>query len=736
VNARLIRLINVSIAVLALVVLVLVYWYAYRPLPKVAGKLAAPTRRPATITRDSLGIPHIQAQNAADAYFLEGYAMAQDRLWQMDMLRRFGSGQLAEVSGPSMVEVDRTTRRLRMRAIAEAQTARLPPSDRMAFLEFARGVNYFVESNRSRLPLEYSTPGHQFSPRPWVAADSLAIGMVMCRDLTDTAKDDIDKGNLMSKAPADRVRTLFPATLGQALSPGSNAWAVSGSHTVSGHPILANDTHLGIRIPSIWYEVHLKSPEMNVEGMTIAGLPGVVIGHNESIAWGVTNLSGDYMDVYREQIDLTTGHYVYQGQTVGAQLEREEIGVYGDRPVTVETWVTRHGPVVYADGGNAYSVRWAAADGFGYPFPDINRAHDWPTFRAAVSKLWGPPQNFIYADREGHIGYQASGAAPIRKGFSGDVPLSGTSGEQEWAGYVPYEELPSILDPPSGIVATANQNPFPAGFPYEVTGAFADRYRIEQIRARLNAKPKLAVEDMLAIEKDVYSAYHHYLASRIVAAAAKKGSSGEVAEAVAVLKPWNGQMDKDEAAPFITDLVNAQMGRWLVLALAPKVEVVRLPRPQVIEGLLRTQPPGWAPNNDWDAWLLARLQDALAEGRKRQGSPLKRWKWGDALSWTIAHPVGNVAPLVRAFFNIGPVAMSGASTTVKQTGHNFGPSMRMVVDWGALEKSALVLPGGESGNVASSHYKDQWETYYRGSALPWAFNTYEPKEVLQVTPMP
>lgn len=725
-----------SIAVLALVVLVLVYWFAYRPLPIVSGKLAAPTRRPATITRDALGIPHIQAQDAQDVYFLEGYAMAQDRLWEMDMLRRFGSGQLAEVSGASMVEVDKITRRLRMREIAEAQGARLPASDRMAFLEFARGVNYFIASNHSRLPLEYSIPGHEFSPRPWVAADSLAIGMVMFRDLTDTARDDIEKGNLMSKAPEERVRTLYPATLGQALSPGSNAWAVSGSRTASGHPILANDTHLGIRIPSIWYEVHLKSPEMNVEGLTITGLPGVVVGHNESIAWGVTNLSADYMDVYREQINLNTGRYVSQGQTAAAQLDRQEIGVYGARPVTLETWVTRHGPVVYSDGGNAYSVRWTATDGFGYPFPDINRAQDWPAFHAAVGKYWGPPQNFIYADRAGHIGYQASGGMPIRKGFSGDVPLSGASGQQEWGGYVPYEEMPSMLDPPSGIVATANQNPFPAGFPYEVNGVFADRYRIEQIRARLNAKSKLTVEDMLAIEKDVYSAYHHYVASRIVAAAAKKGTKGELAEAVGVLKTWNGQMEKDEAAPFITDLAHTEMARWLVRALAPKVDVLRLPRPQVIQGLLRTQPPGWVPNNDWDAWLLARLQDALLEGRKRQGSPLTRWKWGEALSWTIAHPVGNEIPLVRGFFNIGPVAMSGAATTVKQTGHNFGPSMRMVVDWGALEKSAIVLPGGESGSVASSHYKDQWEAYYTGRALPWAFNSYEPKDVLQVTPMP
>ena len=344
--------------------------------------------------------------------------------------------------------------------------------------------------------------GHGLRPIP------LAIGMVMFRDLTDTARDDIEKGNLMSKAPEERVRTLYPATLGQALSPGSNAWAVSGSRTASGHPILANDTHLGIRIPSIWYEVHLKSPEMNVEGLTITGLPGVVVGHNESICVGRNEpqrrLHGC---LSREQINLNTGRYVSQGQTAAAQLDRQEIGVYGARPVTLETWVTRHGPVVYSDGGNAlHSVRWTATDGFGYPFPDINRAQDWPAFHAAVGKYWGPPQNFIYADRAGHIGYQASGGMPIRKGFSGDVPLSGASGQQEWGGYVPYEEMPSMLDPPSGIVATAKPESFSrSAFRTKSTGCLPTAIVSSKYGRASTPNQKLTVEDMLAIEKDVYS---------------------------------------------------------------------------------------------------------------------------------------------------------------------------------------------------------------------------------------
>ena len=204
-----------------------------------------------------------------------------------------------------------------------------------------------------------------------------------------------------------------------------------------------------------------------------------------------------------------------------------------------------------------------------------------------------------------------------------------------------------------------------------------------------------------------------------------------------VLKTWNGQMEKDERRRRLSRTWRiTEMARWLVRALAPKVDVLRLPRPQVIQGLLRTQPPGWVPNNDWDAWLLARLQDALLEGRKRQGSPLTRWKWGEALSWTIAHPVGNEIPLVRGFFNIGPVAMSGAATTVKQTGHNFGPSMRMVVDWGALEKSAIVLPGGEeSGKCGIEPLQRPVGSLLHGQGAAMGISiVIEPKDVLQVTP--
>ncbi len=723
-----------SIAVLALLVLASVYWVAYRPLPKTSGSLLAPVRWSSKVIRDNRGIPHIEAKASVDAYFLEGFVMAQDRLWEMDGLRRFGAGELAEIAGPAALELDKSARRLRMRPIADAWYRSLASDDREALLQFARGVNFFIDTHRGGYSLEYSIPGHMYSPREWTPSDSLVIGLLMFRDLTDNSIDDLELGRYLSTGNRDLIGKLFPTPAGEALLPGSNSWAVSGAHTIGGKPILANDPHLGIRLPSIWYQVHLRSQDLDVEGVSLPGVPGVIIGHNRSISWGVTNLQTDEWDLYRERIDMRTGQYLFVGKPEQAQLDRQTIGIYGEKPVTIETWVTRHGPVAINDGHSNYSVKWTAALGAGFPFIAIDRATDWTSFRAALSKYWGPPQNFVYADAQGHIGYQAAGAVPIRQGFAGDAPLAGDTGAEEWSGMIPFEEMPSQFDPPSGVVASANQNPFPSGFKYQVTGLFADRYRIDQIHALIGNR-KLTVGDMLAIQKDVYSAYHHYLAQRLIAAAAKKSVSGDQKVALDLLREWNGQMEKALPQPVIAEFVHIAIGRSL-LKQAGVTELTRWPRPQIVENLLRAEAQGWVPQDDWDAFLLARLNDALILGRARLGSRIAGWKWGNAMQWRLNHPVGGRLPLVDAFFNIGPVAMSGAATTVKQTGYNFGPSMRMVVDWADLDKSVLGLPGGESGFVASSHYKDQWAAYYAGSAAVFPFDHIEAKDVLQVNPAP
>jgi penicillin amidase len=757
VSTRLVRLINLSIAAVLLLVLAAVYWFAVRPLPKVSGEIAAPVSAAATVLRDARGVPHIEAASWQDAIFLQGYVTAQDRLWQMDTLRRFGGGTLSEVFGPAPLAADRLSRSMRMQAIAHASVARLSDDQRAVLTEYARGVNFFIATHRGDYSLEFSLPGHSYTPRPWTLADSVLVSLVMFRDLTNSMDFEFAKGTLFAlHADPAKMNILFPASQGQYLRPGSNSWAVSSSYTTDGKPILANDPHLAYGIPGTWHLVHLKAAGLNVSGAALPGIPCVITGHNEQIAWGVTNLQTDVLDLYGERLDLKTGRYLYEGKTEQARLDHQIIRIRDTKPATLDVWVTRHGPVVLVEGPRSFSMRWSATEGFGFPLLKLDEAHNWNEFHAALGEFWGPAQNFVYADRAGNIGYQAAGRVPIRRNFDGSMPVDGTSGRFEWDGYIPYEQMPSIYNPASGIVATANQRSFPPDFPYQVSGSFADKYRIEQIHALLNkkiaAKSKLSVTDMLEIQKDVYSAYDKFLAEQIVRLHPSKSETER--QAVDILRRWNGQMDKDQAAPFITELLNTELSanlpRLLLPIAAPKntkatpaqpPKGTRLvgfslphPRPQVIESLLRERPSGWVPNNDWDAYLLAAFHAALEQGRKLQGSPISKWRWGHALHWKFEHPVGKQIPLAGYFFNLGPVEMSGSGTAVKQTTLTLGPSERMVVDLGNFDRSVQNLVTGESGAVASSHYKDQWPAYYVGKSFPMEFEHIDAKDVLRVKP--
>ncbi len=734
--SRLIRIINVSIAAFVVLLAVAIYWLAFRPLPKVSGEITAPISGEATVQRDARGVPHIVAASWQDAIFLQGYVTAQDRLWQMDGIRRFAAGDLSEVFGPSTLAVDERARRMRMKAIADHDVEQLPQDQRAVMVEYARGVNHFIDTHRGDYSLEFSLPGHSYDPRPWTVADSVLVGLVMFRNLTDTANNDYERGQALARGidPA-RFHILFPVTEGTYLSPGSNAWAVSGAHTSDGKPMAANDPHLEYGIPGTWYMAHLKAPGMNVSGVTLPGVPCIISGHNDQIAWGVTNLQVDTLDLYREQLDPQNGHYQFKGQQMQAKLDHQVIAVKGDKPVVVDTWVTVHGPVLSNEGGKILTMRWTAADGFGFPFLDLNRAKNWQEFRSALGDFWGPPQNFIYADRNGNIGYQAAGKLPVRH-FDGDVPVDGASGNYEWEGYIPYEQMPSSYNPPSGIIATANQSTFPPDYPFHITGSFADKYRVEQIRALLSAKAKLTVDDMLAVQKDVYSAYDRFLASQVVAAFDKVGSRNDlVRDAVPVLRPWNGQMDKDAAAPAMTELLGERLGQALVRAIGSHSQMLELrPRPQVIETMLRTRPDGWVAGNNWDLWLMQNFALALVTGRESMGTPLTRWHWGHIMQWKFDHPVGKQLPLVDRMFDIGPVEMSGSGTTIKQTTLRLGPSERMVVDFGDLDKSVQNIVVGESGFVASGHYKDQWPAYYAGTSFPMEFDHVDARETLHVKP--
>ena len=459
-NARsgsVLRYINLSIAILAILLVGVVFWFVWRPLPQTSGAIRLAIGSKATVQRDALGVPHISAASWQDAMFLQGYVTAQDRLWQMDALRRLAAGDLAEIIGPTLLTTDKESRSLRLRRVAEEHYRTMPVADRAVLAAYARGVNAFIETHLDRLPLEFTLL--KYDPRPWSAVDSILAGLQMFRNLTTTYRDEIEKQELLAGGDPARVNFLFPsrsALRSAARLP--NAWAVSGAHTASGKPLLANDPHLEFAAPATWYQVHLQAPGLNVEGVSLPGVPAVIVGHNDRIAWGVTNLGFDVQDLYIEKLDRNTGRYLYQGQNMQAQLERETIPVKGGKPVEFSQWVTRHGPVIAQDGDRTLALRWTAAEpgSFQFPFLDLNRAANWQQFTAALARFPGPGQNFVYADVDGNIGYHATGRCPIRAGYDGSVPVDGSSGQYEWTGFIPFEELPSFYNPPRGLIVTAS----------------------------------------------------------------------------------------------------------------------------------------------------------------------------------------------------------------------------------------------------------------------------------------
>jgi penicillin G amidase len=720
----LVKLVNLLIMLALLVAAGVVYWFAWRPLPQRSGSIAADVSARVSVAFNARGVPHIRAQSLEDALFAQGYVTAQDRLWQMDALRRYSAGELAEIIGPSALETDEESRRLRLRRIAEDSYTTLPAADRAAAAAYTRGVNAFIATHLDNLPLEFTLL--QYQPRPWSVVDTLLICLHMFRDLTSTWKTELIKSNMLAGGEADKVNFLFPIRAGGDVQPGSNAWAVSGAHTTSGKPMLSNDPHLEYSLPGIWYMTRLEAPGIDVSGVALPGTPGIMIGHNRRIAWGITNLGFDVQDLYIEQLDERTGRYVYQGQPQQAREEREIIRVKGSKPTDFRIWVTRHGPIFAREGNALLAMRWTASEPgmLQYPILDINRAQNWAEFNAALARFPGPGSNFVYADVDGNIGYHAAGILPIRRGFSGSVPLDGASGKFEWDGFIPYGELPSVFNPPSGIIATANQNPFPLDYPYNVDGNFAPPYRARQIRDFLTARQGWQAADMITVQKDVYSGFEKFLAGQIVAAYDKRQAhEPDMEDAIALLRKWDGQMDKDSAAPLLADLLFHYVRTAAAERASPgngapyDIQISAA----VVETLLRQRPAGWF--RDYDETLMRAFVDALEEGRRMQGRDVKKWRWGKYLNVSIDNPVMHRVPFVGKYFDIVDTPMSGSGTTVKQTTKKLAPSMRMTADLGDWNRSTMNVQIGQSGQILSSHYRDLWLDWYYARTEPMEWTT-------------
>jgi len=707
--ARILRFLNYAIALLLAAAVGVVYWYGYRPTPGTSGTLRAPVSAAATVIRDRKGVPHIRAGTPDDLYFLQGYVTAQDRLFAMDFARRQASGELAELAGAAALESDLESRRLRLRRLARMHASALTPEERAPIAAYARGVNWFLEQNLGRLGPEFRMLG--YDPAPWTIADSVLIGLALHRSQSTSWRDEETERRFRETGDPEKVKLLFPARLGLEAPAGSNAWAISGRLTASGKPLLANDPHMAWTMPSIWYESHLTAPGLNAAGVMIPGLPGIGIGHNERIAWGITNLPWDQQDMVADNSPVL-------------EQDQEIVAVRNGRPVTAVVNVTRNGPVFATEGRQAYALRWTAAQpgGLTFVFPELNKARNWEEFRRALSRHAGPAFNFVYADVEGNIGYQAAGRMPLRNAAG------------EWESYIPFDELPTAFNPPSGRIVTANQDPFPAEYKYPVAGGFAAPYRARQIEARLASKKGWNAAGMLEIQNDVYSRFSHFLAGQIVQAARRRGvTNPDLREPIEELAKWNGQMEPDSKAALIVTLAFQHFRRAVAERAAKgKGSLYDMPAATVvIEHLLTRRREGWFAN--YDEELVRRLAAAVEEAGRLQGR-FTTWRYGRYNFLVLSPAVLGQIPVVGRYLRAGPVEMGGSSTTVRVQTRRLGPSMRFVADLADLDASLLTIPLGQSQHVFSGHFRDQWKEYLAGRGLPMQFGKVEAESVLEIRP--
>jgi penicillin G amidase len=727
-----------------------------------------------TVRRDERGIPYIEAKNDEDLYFAQGFVTASDRLWQMDLFRRNARGELAEIFGNTVLEDDKRHRTLGYAHVVEAEIAQATPQVKAILAAYANGVNAYITSlDAKSLPAEFQLL--QYKPKPWRPADSLLIVKNFFEALSTTWRLDLMREGLADLPPAKRAALLPETSPLDVLVVGtdaprkssshqavqksertslallhdlaldaeiearslariglyadnlaaSNNWVVSGKHTVSGKPLLANDPHLAPSAPPIWYLVHLSAPGMRVAGVTAAGLPGVVIGHNDHIAWGFTNVGPDVQDLYLEKFDpQNPKRYLTPAGWRDAEIRHEEIKVRKSLTdsstdiVPLDVTVTRHGPIIFEKEGRRYALRWTALDpqlNMASANQSLNKARNWKEFTAALQSYTGPMQSMVYADDAGHIGYYAAGKVPIRQSGDGSVPSDGSTDAGEWTSYIPFEKLPHLYDPPTGIIVTANQRVVGHDYPYFLTHSWAQPYRARRILDLLQQKPKLTAEDFRAIQGDVYAR-----AGETFTRAAVKIFTGKLAtpaddqlkETLAAFEKWDARLNADSSVgpiaaqmriAFRARIINAAMGAdrartfgWSNLDTT-------------LDWIISEQPADWLPNEFKSYADL--LRACYADGRqaltKGLGADESQWTWGNMVKARFPHPLAGV-PLVGLQFAIPPFPQNGTGSLLGAT-VNVGASvsMRLIADAGDWDKTQHGITLGESGIATSPHWIDQ-----------------------------
>ncbi len=774
---RLLSGLVVTLLVGAAGVVIFGYLSLRRSLPQQSGRLILPgLHAPVEVVRDAHGVPHIYAQNEHDLLMAQGFVTAQDRLWQMDLTRRAANGQLAELFGPRVLAHDRLMRTIGIGRTATALYAQLPAASRQVLEAYAEGVNAFLAQGRHKLPLECLVL--RYTPTPWQPEDCLSIIRFMSWTLCMSWAVDLTYGALAARVDAEHLQEILPlgpyagpritasvgdeelALYGEALRTirqaraqlglaeaalGSNNWALSGAKTASGKPILCNDPHLLLAVPGVWYEVHLSAGDIDACGVSIPGLPGISIGRNRRLAWGITNGMIDDADFFVERLDTVNNtRYVRDGQWLTMDTVAETIAVKGQSEVVQEVPLTVHGPLVtdvHALGrqvGKAIGLRWV-----GHDYSDevaalrtVIRAQSFSEVQAGLRAYGTPAQNFVYADVDGNIGYTLGGTIPWRGGGHGVLPRPGWDSRNDWQGTIPFERHPRLFNPAAGFVATANNEIWDQALYGYVSAYWEPPDRISRIRQRLEEKAKLSRADCQELQVDQLSLRARGVLPLLLRAyeQASLPDTGLVHQAHLLLRRWDC-VELPESIPctifhaFYRHLLHSifadEMGEELYEAFVGFPGIVY----RVTDRLIARGQSLWFDDistpdttETLPDLLLRSLAAGVEELRSSLGPELARWQWGDIHALTFRHAFSE-APVLGKYFDLGPFRVGGCASTVWNTGYSlsepyrarWGPSMRMVVDLAEDRVLHLVLPTGQSGHRMSRHYADQTRSWLEGS---------------------
>jgi len=722
-------------------------------------------RQSVTVLRDRWGVPHIYAGNQHDLFFAQGFVAAQDRLFQMELWKRSGQGRLAEVLGPSTLLRDINARLLMYRGDMEAEYKSYSPDTKEILESFTAGINEYISSRvvpgGPGLPLEFQLAG--FMPESWQPADCL--NRMAAFSMTGNALTELEHAEALNVVGADSASLLFdfdppvkldPAPrldlsgLSRALlrnlvgsdtpiefpkppAEGSNNWTVSGKLTRTGKPLLANDPHRVIALPSLRYMVHLVAPGWDVIGAGEPALPGVALGHNQNIAWGFTIFGLDQQDLYVEELNPSDpSQYKTAQGWEQMELRKESFGIRGRPTVQVNLKFTRHGPVLWDDGRRALVLKWVGAEPgtAGYLASlAVDRAQGWQAFEAAMARWKVPSENIVYADREGNIGEHSTGLAPVRHNWTGLLPVSST-GDYEWSGFVPTTELPHQFNPSDGFIATANHKMIPEGYPYKVGYEWAPPYRFQRIAEVLKearSGTKLDVESMQRLQCDIVSIPAMQLIELLRRAAGREKSS-----AANLLLLWHGELKRESAEAALYEVWLQILTRETMNLAIPRAarSLVEDWTPHQVLAFLesRKQPSAGARAATLDRVLVNTLDTAWKEMQKLQGSDQANWSWGRLHVVRFRHPLDQTGER-EAILDLGPRPRPGDEYTVNATGdsgksfvQHSGASYREILDLSDWDHSVAVNAPGQSGQPESPHYSDLLPLWSEGKYFPLAYS--------------